>query len=89
MKSLRNIGLLLAGLFLMMRVSAQSTDDKTDKSTTRQPNGTSTTTTNGNKTKTVTPVRKEKTKTTTHPDGSATTITKSKGTKKKDVTKTK
>ena len=93
MKSLKSKVLLFAGLFLMLGAWAQSAQTgqsgTSEKSTTKQPGGVSTSTTDNTKNKTKTMVRKEKTKTTTHPDGTSTTITKSKPTNKSDNTKTK
>jgi len=55
---------------------------------TNQPKSGTTTSGGAGTQKTVTPVRKEKEKTTTKPDGTVTTVTKSKPTKKSDVSKT-
>ena len=85
MKTLKKSFLLFAAAFFTLAAVAQSSQD--GKSSTSQPNSGSTTS-DGNKTRVKTPVRKETQKTTTKPDGTSTTVTKSRPTKKKDISKT-
>ena len=85
MKTLKKSFLFFAAALLTLGAMAQSSQDP--KSSTSQPNSGSTTA-DGNKTRVKTPVRKEMQKTTTKPDGTSTTVTKSRPTKKKDVSKT-